>query len=146
MNSKGHRNVVDYRERNEKGYVPDRGRSSWGTASLFQQHGQETQTATEVPRPGKRGNADYQDWFDECGCRDDHDRPVNPHMILPSLSYHIGLTLVEKDPRTQRSYAKGAHLTEHPESTNIVVPDQIVTARTTTKNPLMIHAWICTVP
>ena len=98
LNGRDHRNVVDYRERTEKGYVPDRGRSSCGAALPSRQHGQETRSATEIPRPGKRGDADYQDWFDECGFRDDHDRPVNPHMILPSLSYHIGLRTGRERP------------------------------------------------
>jgi hypothetical protein len=34
LNGRGHRNVVDFRERTEEGYVPDRGRSPFGVALL----------------------------------------------------------------------------------------------------------------
>ena len=57
LNGRDHRNVVDYRERTEEGYVPDRGRSSCGAALPSRQHGRETQTTTEIPKPNERRDA-----------------------------------------------------------------------------------------
>ena len=41
MNGRDHRNVVDYRTRTEKGYVPDRGRSYYGAPLPSRQHGED---------------------------------------------------------------------------------------------------------
>jgi hypothetical protein len=98
LNGRGHRNVVDFRERTEEGYVPDRGRSPFGVALPSRRHGQEAQTATEILEPDEMRDADYQDWFDECGFRDDHGRPVSGRIAPPSQGrptlrrheYHTG--------------------------------------------------------
>ena len=59
LNGRDHRNVVDFRERTEEGYVPDRGRSPCGAALPSRRHGQETQTATEIFEPDEMRDADY---------------------------------------------------------------------------------------
>ena len=83
-----HRNVVDYRERTEEGYVPDRGRSPFGVALPSWRHEQETRTVNEILEPDGVRNADYQDWFDQCAFRDDQGRLVSSHLPPPSRAHH----------------------------------------------------------
>jgi hypothetical protein len=99
MNGRDHRNVVDYRTRTEKGYVPDRGKSYCGAALPSRQHGRETQPKKKRIQSFERS---YRDWFDECGFRDDHDRPVSCHMALPSKGHHNDPGMGREGPPNSR--------------------------------------------
>jgi hypothetical protein len=85
-----HLNVVEYRERTEEGYVPDRGRSPFGVALPSWRHEQETRTVNEIIEPDGVRNAEYQEWFDQCAFQDDQGRLVSSYLSPPSRAHHQG--------------------------------------------------------